>query len=346
MNASRIRISIITGSILLTLGVHYGWLLEPIFGQSHWIHAIHGRLCYIPIVVASAWFGLRGGLITAAAITAMVLPFIFDSDLGEHSFASEIVELIFYFAIAFLSGGLVDRQLQAHRKNEEIHIQLERSQRLSLIGQMAAGVAHEIKNPLASIKGAMEILADPETGEANRSEFTQIAVNEIKRIDRTVTNFLQFGRPQMTKLEKQNIPPLVSSVVRQLTPQATKQGVTIKLEAPSSLEVMVDHQQFHQVCLNLLLNALEASPENSNIIVTLSEISKHLCLVITDSGPGISPEDKHRLFEPFFTTKSTGTGLGLAIVKAIVDSHNGTIEISSEPAGGTTVRVCLPEIES
>ena len=345
MNQTKTRIAIIAGSVLFTLGIHYGWLLEPFFGQSHWIHAIHGRLCYVPIVVASVWFGLRGGLITAAVITAAVLPYVFDSSLAEHNFAGEVVELVFYFAIAFLSGGLVDRQNRERQKNEEIRLQLERSHRLSMIGQMAAGVAHEIKNPLASIKGAMEILADPHSTSEHRAEFTQLAANEIRRIDSTVTNFLQFGRPQATKLERHNLAEIVANVVRQLTPQAGERQIRFKLDTPTALEAKVDHQQLHQLCLNLLLNALDASTNNSEIEVTLTEAEHSIELIIRDQGEGIPAENIPRLFEPFHTTKATGTGIGLAIVKAIVESHNGTIHITSKPGEGTTVTVTLPGLK-
>ena len=149
---------ILGGVIALTLGVHYGWIFQPLFGHVHWLHAIHGRFCYIPIVIAAAWFGLRGGLLTALFISVAILPYIFTSDLGAHDLADELAEIVFYFAIALLAGGLITREFRTRKKAEEIRLQLERSHKMSLVGQIAAGMAHEIKNPLASIKGAVEIL--------------------------------------------------------------------------------------------------------------------------------------------------------------------------------------------
>ncbi len=179
----RAKLLILAGATAITLAVHYGWLLEPLFGHVHWVHAIHGRLCYIPIVIAASWFGLRGGLYAAGVISVLVLPYVLTSVDDPHELASEAAEIVFYFAIAILIGVLVEREFTARRKQQEAQLQMERSQKLSLVGQLAAGVAHEIKNPLASIKGAADILTDDDTTRADREEFKEILQNEIRRID-------------------------------------------------------------------------------------------------------------------------------------------------------------------
>ena len=115
------KILIIAATISLTVAIHYGWVWEPLFGHSTWIHAIHSRLCYFPIIIAAAWFGLRGGLISAAVISILVLPYIFGHDLGAGSFAMELVELVFYFGIGILVGALVDREMKSRKRNEQIY---------------------------------------------------------------------------------------------------------------------------------------------------------------------------------------------------------------------------------
>ncbi len=338
----RYKIATIAAITLLTTAIHYGFVLEPIFGDAHWIHAVHSRFCYIPIVIAAAWFGLRGGLWTATAITITVLPYVFGSQSSEHNFAGELVEIVFYFALALLIGALVDREWRARRRQQETQLQLERSQKLSLVGQVAAGVAHELKNPLASIKGAVEIISDENTTENERSEFSEILFREIKRMDGTVTEFLEFARPKPTRMERLDLSQLVQSSLRQLEAQAAKESITIAEELESGEVIEGDREKLHQLILNIVLNGIQASRAGGTIKVALRGHAHDVELTFHDNGQGISAADLDRIFEPFYTTRASGSGLGLAIVKSIIDAHGGTIAIKSEVDAGTTVLVQLP----
>jgi signal transduction histidine kinase len=346
MTEKRAKILSIAGVIGLTVGIHYGWILEPIFGQSHWIHAIHGRFCYIPIVIAASFFGMRGGLIVAATISALVMPYILGGDQSEHNLAGEFVELVFYFAIAILAGALTDRERSIRRKQEQTQLQLERSHKLSMVGQMAAGVAHEIKNPLASIKGGVEILCSDATSDDERREFREIVTREIRRIDSTVKEFLDFAKPRESRLEKINLAEVVTAAVKQLEGQAGKGGVTITQAADPTLTVSADREKIHQVVLNLLLNAIDASANRGTIDVTTRATNDDRAeLIVRDYGKGIEPSEAERVFEPFYTKKTSGSGLGLAIVKSIVESHNGWVDLQAAPGGGAEFRVILPLVK-
>ena len=337
------KLSVITGAIALTLGIHYGFILEPIFGDSHWIHAVHGRLCYIPIVIAASWFGLRGALWAAGVISTAVLPYVFLRVQGAHNLSSELVEIVFYFAIAILAGALVDRELKIRKKHEQAQLELERGQRLSIIGQMAACVAHEIKNPLASIKGAVEIMCDGATVEKDRDEFQSLVTGEVRRIDGTVREFLEFARPKPTQLQTMNLSETVISTLRQLETQFADARIKLKIDVQHKLMVHGDHEKLRQVILNILLNALAASKEGSEIAVTLSpNASKKIALTIRDNGVGIPADELDKVFEPFYTTGATGSGLGMTVVKAIVDDHNGDIQLDSTVGAGTSVTISLP----
>ncbi len=338
------KVGILSGIVALTLGIHYGWLIEPIFGHVHWVHAIHGRFCYIPIVIAAVWFGMRGSLLVAAVISLLVSPYIFGSDFDVHSLADELTEIVFYFAIAFLSGALIDRELRARRKAQDARLQVERSQKLSLVGQIAAGMAHEIKNPLASIKGAVEILGDESTSAADKEEFREIIFKEIRRVDGSLTDFLEFAGPSESKFQPVELSQVIRDSVRQLEVQARSQGVTISSELEDGWHVNADSEKIHQVMLNLLLNAVEASPEGSIVAVKLEndQTSSQAKLVISDCGAGIDAGDSERLFEPFFSTKATGTGLGLAIAKTIIEKHGGSLSLQNGTQGGAIATVMLP----
>jgi two-component system, NtrC family, sensor histidine kinase HydH len=341
----RSRVAVLAVISLITLGIHYGWLLRP-FGDAHWLHAIHGRLCYIPIVMAAAWFGLRGGLIQAAVISVLVLPYVLGSNQGAHDLAGEWVEIFFYFAVAVLVGLLVEREYAARHREQEAQLQVERSQKLSLAGQIAAGVAHEIKNPLASIKGAADILADEASSPSDRAEFAALLHNEIRRIDSTVKDFLEFARPREAKLEAMDLSEALRVPLRQLEAQARERGVAIESQIEPGLAINGDSEKLHQLVLNLLLNAVQASPAGSAIRVSLAgRDDGKVSLEVSDRGMGVEPEHLTRIFEPFFTTRTSGTGLGLPIAKGIVERHGGTIAVRSRPGEGTRVIVELPRLE-
>jgi two-component system, NtrC family, sensor histidine kinase HydH len=327
----------------LTVAIHYGWVLEFLFGHSAWVHAVHSRFCYIPIAIAAAWFGLRGGVLAATFISLLIIPFLLGAGGHGVNLSQEFVEIFFYFAIGTLIGALIDRDRRIRQKQLETERQLERSEHLSTLGQMAAGVAHEIKNPLASIKGALEILSDPSVPEEEKAEFREIAAGEIRRIDGTVRDFLEFGRPREMRKESVELGALVGAAVKQLNPQAEGMGVMVRLEPDERLVVKADREQMHQVILNLVLNGLEASTRGGEIVVGITRGADGMArLTVTDNGKGMTPDQAERIFEPFFTTKGSGTGLGLSIVKGIVEKHGGRIGCASRVGAGTTMTIELP----
>lgn len=339
----RYKFVILSGITAITLAIHYGWVVEPIFGHVHWFHVLHGRFCYIPIVVAASWFGLRGGLYAATVISILVMPLIFAGGQDLTDQVAELAEVLFYYFLAILIGALVDREFLARRRQQQAEIQVERSQKLSLVGQMAASVAHEVKNPLASIQGAADILTDDSTSDAARTEFKNILQKEIRRIDATVTEFLEFARPRETKLELVELSEVVNSCVRQVSTQAHRSGVNIENRVEDELHVNGDREKLHQMTLNLVLNAIQASHEGGVVRVVLSRADSSVVrLRIIDVGTGMDRESLKRAFEPFYTTKAKGAGLGLAIVKSIVDNHGGQIELTGDVGRGTIATVDLP----
>ncbi len=341
-SVSRFRVIVIAVVTAFTLGIHYGWLVEPIFGHVHWLHAVHGRFCYIPIMIAAAWFGLRGGLITATAISLLVLPLLVRSASNSGDLATEVAEVVFYYTIAVLIGVLVDREYVARRLRNQAQGQVERSQKLSLVGQIAAGVAHEIKNPLASIKGAADILTDEDTSPQARDEFKDILHREVRRIDSTVGEFLEFARPREAQLARMNLSEVVRQTVRQIEAQAQQAGVSVAADIQDDVFIHADSEKIHQMTLNLLLNAVQACVSGSDVHVDVAADTEVARMTVRDRGKGIDAESLEHIFEPFYTTRPSGTGLGLAVVRAIVDAHSGDIAVSSSPAAGTTVTVTLP----
>jgi two-component system, NtrC family, sensor kinase len=227
--------------------------------------------------------------------------------------------------------------------------QLIRSEKMAALGQLSAGIAHEIRTPLTSIKIFIQSLEKEIDLDKNQKEDFRIIKKEIDRINENVTRFLNFARPEEPVFQQVNIHGLVRETLNLLAPKLKNSGIGLDLslqENPPPVEG--DPKQLGQVFLNLLLNAIEAMPQGGVLTVgssvkRISETQEELLqLVIKDTGCGILEKDKPYLFDPFFTTKEGGTGLGLSIVYSIVQKHNGQVEVESEPGKGSSFIVSLP----
>lgn len=236
---------------------------------------------------------------------------------------------------------------------------VQRAHRLSSIGTMAAGMAHEIKNPLVSIKTFTQLLLNRYEDADFRQTFSDVVPHEVERIDTIVSQLLDFARPRPTKFDDLDVRDIVNKVVRLVENQARKKDVELVVDLPEdSLDIRGDEQQLHQVFLNLVLNAIDAMSHTTERRLTIlgEKARMHLrrnghvpmldvlCarVVICDTGCGIAPEELDGIFTPFFTTKEFGTGLGLSVVHGIVTEHGGQIDVESAPGRGTTFTVSLP----
>ncbi|WP_053104093.1 ATP-binding protein [Bacillus sp. FJAT-27231] len=216
----------------------------------------------------------------------------------------------------------------------------EKWDKLGMIGQLAAGIAHEIRNPLTAVKGFVQLL-----GKETNSQYNEIIVSELERIEFIMNEFLFLAKPQQDmKLETRNMNKLIKEVVNFMKPEALLNDVTIHVRCDSSLPlVCCEPQQIKQVMINLIKNAVEAMPSGGNILIQTAAKSRgYASIEVCDEGIGI-PEDKlQKLFEPFYTSKETGTGLGLMVSKKIIEDHKGSLTFSSEVGKGTAALILLP----
>jgi two-component system sensor histidine kinase HydH len=226
----------------------------------------------------------------------------------------------------------------------QLKAEIARSQRLASIGSLAAGVAHEIRNPLSSIKGFATYFKEKLRGSPEDSKTAEIMIKEVERLNRVVRQLLDLSRPMEMKKVRTSVGSLIEHTLKLTEVQARKRGVAIKTDIDAGTpDVRVDPDRIKQVLLNLCLNALEAMKAGGVLTLSLGRQDKRMLrVVISDTGPGIPREEMERVFDPFYTTKTSGTGLGLAIVHRIVEAHAGEIRITTEPGGGTTFTVLLP----
>jgi signal transduction histidine kinase len=237
------------------------------------------------------------------------------------------------------------QQLQENRREiERLHrTQMSRAEHLATLGELATGLAHEIRNPLAGIAGVIEIIGRdlPSTSPA-RAVVKDVRL-EIARINHIVTDLLQTARPHPPNVRKSDLNTTVEHAVMLGRQQALSKKIEIKLHKDPTLpEVEHDSDQIHQVMLNLLLNAMQAIEDKGTVEVTLEKTPTTAVITVADNGRGISAEHLSNIFRPFFTTKGDGTGLGLSLARRVVEDHHGRINVTSAVGLGTTFAVILP----
>jgi len=239
---------------------------------------------------------------------------------------------------------MVSQLRESRLEIERLHrTQMSRAEHLATLGELATGLAHEIRNPLAGIAGVIEIIGRdlPSTSPA-RSVVKDVR-QEIARINHIVTDLLQTARPHPPKVRKSDLNTTVEHAVMLGRQQALAKSVEIALHKDPTLpEVEHDSDQIHQVLLNLLLNSLQAIEQNGKITVNLESEGKTAVVHVIDNGRGIAPDHLPNIFRPFYTTKGDGTGLGLSLARRIVEDHQGRIDVSSTLGKGTTFSVVLP----
>lgn len=231
------------------------------------------------------------------------------------------------------------RDLTALKRLQE---QLAEAQSLAAIGELAASVAHEIKNPLAGISGAVQILSRSFREDDTRRKVADDLLHQVKRLDNTVRDLLIFARPWKPQARSFNLCLFLDSVLSRTETIEAAAGLRIVRDMPARCMLRADPQLLEHVLVNVVQNAVDAVGGKGSITVRVMEEDSVARIEIADTGVGIPPQHRNRLFKPFFSTKSKGTGLGLAISKKIVDMHRGTITVDSEPGKGTVVRIVLP----
>jgi signal transduction histidine kinase len=241
---------------------------------------------------------------------------------------------------AVLSEVVVHRQAQRERLEAA-----SRAQQLAIAGQLAAAVAHEVRNPLATIRSSVQYVADSPAGWSQKSAVLQQVVGEVDRINRTLSAMLGLSRPQALEVSDVDLGALVQDALILVQPYVDHQHLTLeRTGCDEPLSVRADRRQVHQVLLNVLINACQATERGGRLTIGIDTHAEMARVRVSDTGVGIAAEDRQRAFDPFFTTKSSGSGLGLAICRQIMTKHGGTIDLESELGVGTTVTLLLPRV--
>jgi len=316
------------------------------------------RLYYLSVILAAIGFGWRGGLIASmlGGVVYSTNTFL-ASPPAPYTVLDVGLEVMMFCIVGVMTGLLADREAKrksaleqtartldtAHRVVQENFEQMKRAERLSALGQLSAGLAHEIGNPLAAIEGAADVL-DNETCPERRREFLGIIQKETRRLNRLVTNFLDFAKPRQPDWEMTELGGIVDSVVGLAAQAVGRTSITFRKKmAPFLPLVECDPEQLKQVLLNITINAVQAmQPNGGEITIKAQERRQRVYIEIEDQGCGVLPEYLHKIFDPFFTTKDDGTGLGLSVSYQILQQHSGMLTAERNAEQGMTFCVVLP----
>jgi signal transduction histidine kinase len=353
---------------LAILGISLSHYFTPL--HLPMLHDILQRLYYIPIILAGFWFGLRGGLFSSIVVSVMYVPHVLFQWGGHSSLElGMFLEIVLYNVVGGITGLLSQREEmrreelnktargleESYQKLQgqadliiRIEEQLRRAERLSALGELSAVLAHEIRNPLGSIRGTAEILQDVFRPGDRHYEFLEILLKEADRLNRVVEDFLGLARPVEVERGTCDCVAELRELVSLVASDAAARGVRLELTSADLPLIRGDREKLRQAFLNLIMNGLQATGRGGSLTLSATllpasdERSSAIELLFVDTGEGIDAERLPRIFEPFFTTKQGGTGLGLAITQKIIESHGGTVSAFSEPGRGTVFTVRLP----
>lgn len=337
------------------------------------INSPYYPIYYLPVVTAAIYFGpwmtLVWTAVASAAYCSLLLPALQEYQLT----AGGITELAIRILFLFLAGALVNRFAVENRRHVQQYQRLtetlsdtnrrlelaqqeaRRGERLAALGQLSAGLAHEIRNPLGIIKGSAEILRDKlESSSTLSKNLADNIYSEVNRLSALVARFLDFARPSQLQVRPQQIAPLVDRGLKAAHDQYPGDQVSLERDYADNLpDLLLDDDLCEQVFVNLALNAYEAmQPGGGALEVRIAQQDELVpasgrlrpCVVVTvqDSGRGIAPDLREQIFNPFVTTKSSGAGLGLAVVAKIVGDHGGWIRATNQSGSGAQFQVCFP----
>ncbi|MGE0682795.1 MAG: ATP-binding protein [Candidatus Binatia bacterium] len=224
--------------------------------------------------------------------------------------------------------------------------EMQHREKLAAIGQLAATVAHEIRNPITGAKCLLQQVEDELSGSAQSKEYVQLALEDLERVERSVNQLLTFARKEEFHFSEVEVMELVKLTAQRFAPEAQRPETLVRVQEHPPLQASIDEEKIRRVLMNLLINAADAVNGNGRVEVAVSASGPEVEIRVSDNGCGLSPEEQAKIFEPFFTTKEKGTGLGLAIAKKIVEGHGGRITAASMPGQGTTFIVTLPRQRS
>lgn len=302
-------------------------------------HSVYREFYLVPLILAAFWFGLRGALLSSALITGFYAIFLWVIWYGlSAEKINAFIEILFLNGIAFTLGILRERENRERR-------QLRKLEHLAAIGKTVSGIAHDMKAPLIAIAGFSGRMLKKDPEDNVHREYLTVIHREAQRLESMVKDMLEYARPLTVSLAPADLNIIITESLAVVQPLAEAREVALESRLqPEIPQLSLDAARMKQVVINLLTNAIQASPPGASVCVSSMVGGGEATVAVTDQGQGLTPEQKENLFTPFFTTKKEGIGLGLVMVQNIVSAHGGQVEFfdNPPPQPGVTFHVRLP----
>ena len=321
---------------------------------------------YLPVIYAAMRFGPAGGIISGLVITLLLLPLMtYFQAMNPSAMVTQWVKIGLINVIGWLTGfltqqersakckyqlaltiqkKLVEKLKQEGQERERLEEEIRQTERLTALGHMSAGLAHEIRNPLGIMKVSIQLLAQEKVDDGLVTDYCRVVLEECERLNRLVSEFLTFARPKEPVRSRITLGKMLDEGVTLIQPALRQHHIDLK-QARSQVdekEVEVDPDQMKQVILNILLNPIDAQGEDGVILLEGVQQGEFVGFGVSDEGPGIALDAMPYIYDPFFTTKEKGTGLGLSVVHRILDQHGGKISTANRSERGVRVEILLP----
>jgi signal transduction histidine kinase len=300
-------------------------------------HIFYQGLYFLPVLLAGFWFGLRGALAASASITLLYLPFtLIHWGVSPAGDFTNVQVMVLYNLVAVILGNLSDRE----RKKQLL---LREAESLAAIGKAASYLAQDMRIHLAAVGEHGRSIKDRLTADNPLGIQLNMIIQEAYWLEKLVSEILAFSRPLKLNLSKQDIQSIINDSLGFVGDYAVQKNVTLQAQVPQDLPPFsFDRIRIMQVIVNLLLNAIHASPYNDSVRVSAARMGRQVIIDVSDHGDGIPPEKRKEVFLPFYSTKEGGTGLGLSVARKIVNDHRGRMHILDNNERGVVFRVSLP----
>jgi len=349
-------VQVVMDTIVVTLIIYVTGGFSSIFSFLYLLVIIYSSMLLFRrgSMIMAALCSIQYGILVDLEYYGILTPFVVEDSMSgltytwNYAIFKILITMVACFAVAFLSSLLSEQERRTRKDLLAMEEHVKRVEKMAAIGEMAAGLTHEIKNPLASLTGSIQMLRDDIPHSSDHDKLMQIILREADRLSSLANNFLLFARPPVGKTESIELKEALSETLELFERDSTgRDRISIAKTFIPNIWIEMDTSHLRQILWNLLLNAAESINGSGRIdIKMIPPTNRFVGIQVTDTGCGISKERVDSIYDPFFTTKSTGTGLGLSIVHRILESYNGWIEVASEIDKGTTFTLKLKQINS
>jgi len=349
------HVQILIDTFVVTVILFVTGSFSSIFSFLYLVVIIYSSIL-LPIrgtIVIAAVCSIQFGVLVDLEFYGVISPFGLEDGLAASAYPWNqvlykiLITMTACFAVAFLSSFLSEQVRRTRKELRIMEAHVKRVEKMATIGEMAAGLAHEIKNPLASLTGSIQLLKEDIRYDPDHDRLMQIVLREADRLSSLVSNFLLYARPPAAKVEAIELDKAIIDTAELFEKDASNDGrIATTKKIQSNVWISMDPVHLRQILWNLLLNAAEAIEADGVIDIEMMSLkNKGACIKISDNGCGMSPEQLKSIFDPFFTTKPNGTGLGLSIVHRILEAYDSWLNVESEPGKGTTFTLHFKQID-